>query len=131
MTMTDFFSQYALPILLSGTFGAVVMGVINRKKTKAETKKIGAESNAMTIKNSIELENLAMDRYREEVERYANAMEKLDSVTKTLNENMGILNEVREELRKTRKKLEEEREYSQILVDVLEKHNLEVPVRPE
>jgi len=131
MTLSEILSQYALPILLSGTFGAVVMAIINRKKTKAETNKIGAESNSVTIKNSIELENIAMERYREEVERYATAMEKLDALAKALNENVAALNEVREELRKTRKNLEEERQYNHILISVLEEHQLELPQRPD
>jgi homoserine dehydrogenase len=86
-------------VLGTGAVGAVVVALVNRKKTKVETE-------SYSIENAVKIERIAMDRYIE-----ANA--KLHKVEK-------ILAEVKKELRWSK-------EYIDILVALLRKHGIEVP----
>jgi predicted RNase H-like nuclease (RuvC/YqgF family) len=145
MTIAEFMYQFGMSFITGGTLTVIVMAIIYKKKTKAETNKIDQDSVSVqiisserSVKTAMQLEQRANERLKEETERHDNALEKINQMSKTIEELMQSLVEVKTELEEVRVELEEvrakyknERKYNYILIDYIEDCEFEVPARPE
>jgi hypothetical protein len=78
--MEEFLKQWLLPLFSAGGIGYTAINIwANRKKNNADTGKTKAEGDGQTVKNALQMENLAFDRYKQ-------TEEKLQMVEKLLAE---------------------------------------------
>ncbi|MCL2838288.1 MAG: hypothetical protein FWE04_04375 [Oscillospiraceae bacterium] len=92
-----------LTVVGSGGLVALIQGVFTRKKTKVDTESI-------TVKNAMNLESIA-------IERYTSTLEKLAAAERIIAD--------------IRKEMENDRQYILVLQEFIYSHGFEVPERPK
>jgi septal ring factor EnvC (AmiA/AmiB activator) len=146
MTSTEILLQIILPLLGGESIlGTVVVGILNKRKVNAEANKLDIDRVAVTIENSMKIEQLSTDRYLTEVEKYKEAMKQIDALQQraidllqTINDLLQTINDIRSQLREThaqlevtQQQLENSEKYVTMLVGVLTNNNMEIPLRPQ
>jgi len=117
MSVDEILKYIVAPLVGSGGFIATLVVLwFNRKKTKAETNVTHIEGAAQTVKTSMMMEELAVERYMQEVRSHADTMSKISCLER-------MLSEVKEEMKKRE-------EYIVILEKTLIKNGIEIPPRP-